>query len=411
MAECDKCRSQIRGESGIRCEGVCGKLYHSAPKCSGIDNYSLGVLGKGNFIRFICDNCIRYVLNVDEVLRHVLDCTQKNKQRLSEYKSEFEAALKKNTDDFKNLLVAIENRYDERFKKLDLTFQKCDKSVSDGISLREHLRAFERNVTASCSQNNDELKNSIQEAKTETINKISEILLAQNSITTSNNNNYNKGFNINTNNRLLISSNDNSNINNNACMSVATDISNPVISPTIRYNVDLESELAPVFSFTPNSNKDIEKPGSSLLSAPEIASTFSSLLSNNNNNNTHRSNSEIACSSPNSTRGKKELRVIPPNKHIFISRFASDTTADEINAYIKFKLNFNDISVYKFTYLKARNITSFKVTVPFHLFNIVKEQSFWPPHVLVREYEYTAKRRPRNIARLPTIAAANSKNY
>lgn len=104
-----------------------------------------------------------------------------------------------------------------------------------------------------------------------------------------------------------------------------------------------------------------------------------------------------------------ELRVIPPKKHIFISRFASDTTSDEIDSYVKYKLKMNaNITVHKFTYSQQRSITSFKISVPSDLFAQVLDQSFWPLHVLVREYEYNG--RQRNIARLPANVSAISKN-
>lgn len=103
------------------------------------------------------------------------------------------------------------------------------------------------------------------------------------------------------------------------------------------------------------------------------------------------------------------LRVIPPSKHIFISRLASDTTAEEIDYYIKSKINMSyGITVHKFTYSQQRSITSFKISVPFDIFSQVVDPSFWPLHVLVREYEYNNNN--RNTAHLPSRVSRFSKN-
>lgn len=105
------------------------------------------------------------------------------------------------------------------------------------------------------------------------------------------------------------------------------------------------------------------------------------------------------------------LKVIPPNKSIFISRFSYDTSAEQIDAYIKYKLKKNPvINVKKFTYSQPREITSFKVTVPADLFNEIKNPNFWPKHSLVREYIFKENTRLNNIAQLPLPDETTSKN-
>lgn len=96
MAECRKCRTAIRGETGIRCQGVCDKVYHCTQKCSGVDQYSAKVLENNNFVRYICDDCIQYIHNVDLMLRAIQDSVGENRQNLVEYKTEFEMSLKQN---------------------------------------------------------------------------------------------------------------------------------------------------------------------------------------------------------------------------------------------------------------------------------------------------------------------------
>lgn len=71
MAECHQCKTVIRGESGIMCEGVCKKVYHCSLKCSGLDQYSRKILESGGFIRFLCGECLQYIHNVDLALSDV----------------------------------------------------------------------------------------------------------------------------------------------------------------------------------------------------------------------------------------------------------------------------------------------------------------------------------------------------
>lgn len=93
------------------------------------------------------------------------------------------------------------------------------------------------------------------------------------------------------------------------------------------------------------------------------------------------------------------LRAIPPNKNVFVSRLASETTIDDVEYYIKSKLASNAvISVYKFVYSQPRSITSFKITVPDEIFNIIMHPDFWPVSTFVREY----KEKQRTAVHLPS---------
>ena len=60
-------------------------------------------------------------------LNVVQEGVKKNKQALHEYKYEFESSLKKNENEIKSLLEAIEKRYDERFRKIDKIQKLCEK--------------------------------------------------------------------------------------------------------------------------------------------------------------------------------------------------------------------------------------------------------------------------------------------
>ena len=93
MTECTKCKSSIRGESGIRCNGVCNKVYHYTKKFSGIDQYSAKILEEDNFVRFIVDDCLQYIQNVDLVLNVVQEGVKKNKQALEAIEKRYDEGL------------------------------------------------------------------------------------------------------------------------------------------------------------------------------------------------------------------------------------------------------------------------------------------------------------------------------
>lgn len=107
----------------------------------------------------------------------------------------------------------------------------------------------------------------------------------------------------------------------------------------------------------------------------------------------------------------KPLIVLPPKKYIFISRFAAETTAEDVDFYIKSKLGVNaDILINKFSYSQPRSITSFKVAVPPDVYNIIIVPEFWPPNTIVREYLFKENPRINNIAQLPSRNVHFSKN-
>ena len=75
-------------------------------------------MDENNFIRFMCDDCVMYIHNIDLVLKRVQDEIHKNKQDLVKYKHEFQATFKENETEIKHLLEAIQKRYDEMLRKL-----------------------------------------------------------------------------------------------------------------------------------------------------------------------------------------------------------------------------------------------------------------------------------------------------
>lgn len=172
MAELHKCKVSIRGETAISCVGVCSKVYHCSSKCAAIDQYSSKILEASNFIRFMCDDCVQYIHNVDLVLKDIQDGVYKNKQNLMEYKNEFASSLKQNENEIKQLLEVIEKRYDERLKKMDKAQKICEQNVSEIKKLYGVVEDFETK--------NKSMANNIQESNEKMQNEIKKIIKESN---------------------------------------------------------------------------------------------------------------------------------------------------------------------------------------------------------------------------------------
>ena len=107
MTECHQCKTAIRGESGVMCDGVYKKVLQSSKKFSEIE-YSIGIFDSGTYLRFMCD--------VDMTVEEIQNSVNKNKEKLVEYKREMETALKQN---------------EERLKKINVAKKNCDKNVKE----------------------------------------------------------------------------------------------------------------------------------------------------------------------------------------------------------------------------------------------------------------------------------------
>ena len=100
MAECNKSRSAIRGQSGFRCNGLWHKAFQFTMKCAGIVQYS-----SKNYWWQLYSFYLWWLHVVYSKCRHCFkeyqDGVNKNKQTLLEYKNE---------NEIKTLLEAIEMR-------------------------------------------------------------------------------------------------------------------------------------------------------------------------------------------------------------------------------------------------------------------------------------------------------------
>ncbi|XP_036340117.1 uncharacterized protein LOC118749421 [Rhagoletis pomonella] len=164
--KCDKCKSTIRGEVGnIRCEGVCGKYYHLTRRCSGLDQCSIDKLQECEMLRFMCADCVHYVNNVDDILKDMQMVVKQNGQQLQEYRSEFDNALRKNEQEIKHLLQAVETAFSERIRAMQKAQESCEKSVKEVNKIREIAEGFKASSEQVCVElktNKDDNKKMIE---------------------------------------------------------------------------------------------------------------------------------------------------------------------------------------------------------------------------------------------------------
>lgn len=182
MAECSKCKSTIRGESGIRCNGVCGRVYHFTKKCAGIDQYSAKIIDEDNFVRYICNDCMLYIQNVGIALREIQASVDKNKQTLLEYKHELEISLRQNECEIKALLEAIEGRYDDRFKKIDNIQKLCERNMQEVKSLYGNINEVEnknKDIYDKIEKNNVQMCKEVKKVIKDANEKTTKITYAQ----------------------------------------------------------------------------------------------------------------------------------------------------------------------------------------------------------------------------------------
>lgn len=98
----------------------------------------------------------------------------------------------------------------------------------------------------------------------------------------------------------------------------------------------------------------------------------------------------------------RQLRVVRPRRTIFISRLAPDSIDLDLIHYVNSKFGETlDIHCVKINPIRARGISSFRLTVPYELFDKIVDPEFWPLGILVREFVH--RERPgNNPVYLPT---------
>lgn len=90
-----------------------------------------------------------------------------------------------------------------------------------------------------------------------------------------------------------------------------------------------------------------------------------------------------------STQPDNPLIVVRGRKSVFVSRFAENTTEAMVKGYIGSKVSASDLekfNIFKINASRPREISSFKIILPFSLFEKVVDRSFWPEGALVKEF-------------------------
>lgn len=150
--ECEKCKSTIRGETGKRCDGVCGKIFQLKTNCSGLDDYASTVLNQNRMLRFICDDCTTYIYNMDAAMKDMQMVINKNSALLEEYKGEFEMALKQNEWEIRKLLEAIESKFSQRIVENQKVQKECEVNISEVQRIRDVAETFKKDSEKLCAK-------------------------------------------------------------------------------------------------------------------------------------------------------------------------------------------------------------------------------------------------------------------
>ncbi|XP_017464603.1 PREDICTED: uncharacterized protein LOC108358003 [Rhagoletis zephyria] len=135
MDECDRCHKGIRGDGGIRCKGVCGRVYHKTKACAAIDEYCLQGLVNCPFLRFMCHDCVTYISNVDDALKQMLDIANSNKINICEQKSEIEELISNHNKEIAALLA----NNDKEIKRVVDNIKKVNREKDELIKRVEKL--------------------------------------------------------------------------------------------------------------------------------------------------------------------------------------------------------------------------------------------------------------------------------
>lgn len=366
--KCDKCKSVIRGESGYRCEGVCGRTYHSAVKCSGLDGYQAKVLGEHPMLKFICEECVTYIRNVDLILRDITESVNKNNRYLKEYKHEFGEALKSNRMVVEQLMGSLEASFNDRLASIKAHYEACikiQKDITTSVSKMDCLTSTLNNHAANIISASEKL---IAVSNSPVPRNVTNpIFLAPMSPLT----------------------------HHDAIVSTANGASRAVVAADTG---DLASN-APESAESHTPNNTGEEPQS--LEPVGARSSSHNIL-----------DGREGCPS-----AHREVTAVPPRRAVFVSRLHSSLTEDDIIFYIKSKLESLsskscdiNIIVYKFNFKQVRDISSFKISVPDSYVDELLNPSFWPVHSVVHLFTNKSNNLPASAKNSTKNSKKISKN-
>jgi len=88
----------------------------------------------------------------------------------------------------------------------------------------------------------------------------------------------------------------------------------------------------------------------------------------------------------------KTVTCVPQRKQIFVSRLNPDLSSLDIAAYIRKKVQVDDLKVERFNFPYAREVSYFKIGVPCAHFATMFSANFWLVGIFVKEYEAKKKK-------------------
>jgi len=83
----------------------------------------------------------------------------------------------------------------------------------------------------------------------------------------------------------------------------------------------------------------------------------------------------------------KPITCVPLRNQIYVSRLSPDFSSLDITAYIRSKIQVDDLNVEQSKFSYARNMSSYKIGIPAAHFATEFPIKFWPVGNFVKEYE------------------------
>jgi len=102
--------------------------------------------------------------------------------------------------------------------------------------------------------------------------------------------------------------------------------------------------------------------------------------------------------------GRKSLSVVPNRKQLFVSRLTPETTSADVLEFIQQEFPSQNITVEGFKFPYVRRISSFKISAPPEVFNVLNSKSFRLNDELVIK-EFVPNRRRTNNRPSTTVPA------
>jgi len=99
--------------------------------------------------------------------------------------------------------------------------------------------------------------------------------------------------------------------------------------------------------------------------------------------------------------GRKSLSVVPYRKQLSVSSLTPETTSADVLEFIQQEFPSQDITVEELKFPYVRRISSFKISAPPEVLNVLNSKSFWLNDELVIKEFVPNRRRTRPSTTVP----------